>query len=452
MYDEILTNYHIYNNYMEKNNLLGILNDWNFWKKDLASGIRRNSYLTVLEKMLPSQQVKIITGARRSGKSFLMRQLAKKLIASGVDKKNILIVNFEDPGFVNLSTDLLSQIFNAYLESQTPKGTIYLFLDEIQEVPRWEKWVRTTQELAKANLVLSGSNSKLLSGELATVLTGRHLDVTVMPLSFQEFLNFKNLTIKNNSDLIAKNVKLKKLFQEFSEFGSFPIVVLEEEKKKELLLNYYDDTVNRDLIKRYKIRKTEKLKSLANFYLSNISSPITFNSAGQFLQMSAETTERFSGYLEASYLVFFLKRFSYKFKEQEKSPRKVYAVDTGIANTIGFRFSPNLGKLAENIVFLELKRRSYLNPFLAIYYWKSLADEEVDFVIKEDTIIKELIQVCWNLSDIKTKKREIKALLKAMAEFKLKSGLIITEDFEGEENYDGKKVRYVSLKRWLLKL
>ena len=365
MYDEMLINYHTYNNYMEKNNLLGILNDWNFWEKDLVSGISRNAYLAVLNKMLPSQQVKIITGARRSGKSFLMRQLAKQLIVSGVDKKNILIVNFEDPGFVNLSTDLLSQIFNAYLESQAPKGIIYLFLDEIQEIPRWEKWVRTTQELNKANLILSGSNSKLLSGELATVLTGRHLDVTVMPLSFQEFLNFKNLAIKNNSDLIAKNIELTKLFREFLEFGSFPIVVLAEEKKKELLLGYYDDTVNRDLIKRYKIRKTEKLKSLANFYLSNISSPITFGSAGNFLQMSAETTERFSSYLEASYLVFFLKRFSYKFKEQEKSPRKVYAVDTGIANMIGFRFSPNLGKLAENIVFLELKRKAYLDPFLA---------------------------------------------------------------------------------------
>ncbi|MEI7620930.1 MAG: ATP-binding protein, partial [Candidatus Moraniibacteriota bacterium] len=339
-----------------------------------------------------------------------------------------------------------------YLEYQAPKGECYLFLDEIQEIPRWEKWIRTTQELAKANLVLSGSNSKLLSGELATVLTGRHLDITVMPLSFQEFLSFKNLEIKKKSDLITKDIESKKLLQEFLEFGSFPIVVLEEEKKKELLLNYYDDTVNRDLIKRYKIRKTEKLKSLTKFYLSNISSPITFASAGQFLQMSAETTERFSGYLEASYLVFFLKRFSYKFKEQEKSPRKVYAVDTGIANTVGFRFSPNLGKLAENVVFLELKRRSYLNPFLEIYYWKSLANEEVDFIVKEDSTIKELIQVCWNLGDIQTKKRETKALLKAMAEFNLTSGLIIAEDFEGEENYDGKKIKYVSLRRWLLGL
>lgn len=436
---------------MEKKELLNILNDWNFWKKDLETGVYRDSYLKVLNGLISSRQIKIITGARRSGKSFIMRQMAKHLIASGVDKKNILIVNFEDPGFVGLNTKLLGQIFDAYLEFRSPKGEIYVFLDEVQEVPRWEKWVRMMQELDKANMVVSGSNAKLLGGELATVLTGRHLDVTVMPLSFKEFLKFKNLKIKDNLDLISKDIEVKRLLQEFLEFGSFPVVVLEE-KKAETLLDYYDDVVNKDLIKRYKIRKTEEIKGLIKFYLSNISSPITFASSGKFLKMSAETTERFSDYLETSYLMFFLKRFSYKFKEQEKSPRKVYAVDTGVANIIGFRFSANLGRLAENLVFLELKRRSYTNPWMEIYYWKSLAQEEVDFLVKEDTKVKELIQVCWDIRDINTKKRETKALLKAMDEFKLKKGLIITEDYEGEEKADGKKIEYVTLRRWLLGL
>lgn len=435
---------------MEKKELISILSDWNYWKKDLDSGVDRDSYLDVLKKMLPSQQVKIITGARRSGKSFLMRQMAKHLMISGVDKKNILIVNFEDPGFIDLNTKLLGQIFDTYLEFQSPEGEVYVFLDEVQETPRWEKWVRTMQELDKANLIVSGSNSKLLGGELATVLTGRHMDVTVLPLSFKEFLKFKKLEIKDNLSFVNKEIEIKKLLQEFLEFGSFPIVVLEEEKKKEALLAYYDDTINRDLIRRYKIRKSEKLRSLVKFYLGNISSLITFNSSGEFLKMSAETTERFSNYLETSYLTFFVKRFSYKFKEQEKSPRKVYAVDTGLANIIGFRFSGNFGKIAENAVFLELKRKTYSNPNLEIFYWKSLADEEVDFVIREDSKIKELIQVCWNLDDINTKKRETKALLKAMEEFKLKKGLIITEDFEGEEEFGEKKIQYIILRKWLL--
>lgn len=148
--------------------------------------------------------------------------------------------------------------------------------------------------------------------------------------------------------------------------------------------------------------------------------------------------------------MFFLKRFSFKIKEQEKSPRKVYAIDTGLANTVGFRFSGNAGKLAENAVFLELKRRSYFNPRLELYYWKSRNQEEVDFVVKESAIVKELIQVCWDLQDINTKKRETKALLKAMVEFNLRSGLIITYDYEGEEIFGKNKIRYVILAKWLL--
>lgn len=437
---------------MNKKEVFEILEDWNFWKKDLKAGINRDPYLEVLERRLPSEQIKVITGARRSGKSFIMRQLAKWLMdEKGVNKNNILIINFEDPRFSNLSTKLLQQAFDVYLENCKPTGEKYIFLDEIQEVPRWEKWVRTAQELNKANIVVSGSNSKLLSSELATVLTGRHLDMTVMPLSFSEFLKFRGLEMKNDIDLISNKIEFNSLFKEYLEFGSFPLVVLGQDKKGTLLA-YYDDVVNKDLIKRYKIRKTEEIKSLIKFYLSNISCPITFTSSGKFLNMSALSTERFSSYLETSYLVFFLKRFSYKFKEQEKSPRKVYAVDTGLANIVGFKFSSNLGRLAENLVFLELKRKIYDNPFLEIYYWKNVTNEEVDFVIREDTQVKELIQVCWDIQDINTKKRETKALFKAMDEFKLKKGIIITEDFEGEEDYDGRKIQYVSLRRWLLGL
>ncbi|MBU4338845.1 ATP-binding protein [Patescibacteria group bacterium] len=437
---------------MNKNELIKILEDWNFWKKDLKVGLIRSSYLDVLEERLSSEQIKVIIGARRSGKSYIMRQLAKWIMEKkGVSKNNILIINFEDPRFTGLDTKLIQEAFDVYLETYKPKGEIYVFLDEIQEVSKWEKWVRTMQELGKANMIISGSNSKLLSSELATVLTGRHLDMTVMPLSFVEFLKFKGLEIKNTLDLVRNEIESKSLLKEFLEFGSFPLVVLGQDKKN-ILLSYFDDVVNKDLIKRYKIRKTEEIKSLIKFYLSNIASPVTFTSSGKFLNISTLTVERFSVYLEAVYAVFFLKRFSYKFKEQEKSPRKVYAVDTGVANTIGFRFSPNLGRLAENTVFLELKRRAYLNPFMEIYYWKSLAGEEVDFVLKEDTKVNELIQVCWNMEDINTKKREVRALLKAMKEFKLNSGLIITEDYEGEESFSGKTIRYISLRKWLLGL
>ena len=438
-------------NKMHKNELIKILEDWNFWQKDLNVGVVRDSYLGVLEKMLPSEQVKIIMGVRRSGKSFLMRQLAYRLIKRGVDKRQILIVNFEDPRFVNLNAELLDQIFDVYREFLAPVGKVYVFLDEVQEVQGWEKWVRATQELGKANIIISGSNARLLSRELATVLTGRHLDTTVLPLSFAEFLKFRNREIKNKMSLVSKDIEVKSLLREFLEFGSFPMVVLEPEKEK-ILLAYFDDVLSKDLVRRYKIRKMEKLKSLVKFYLSNVSSPTTFSSAGKFLQISTDTVEKFSGYLETSYLVFFLKRFSFKVKEQEKSPRKVYAIDMGLAKTIGFRFSGNRGKLAENAVFLELKRRLYFNSSMEFYYWKNLQHEEVDFVLKENTQIKELIQVCWDISDANTKKRELRALLKAMEEFKLETGIIITEDYEYEEAVEGKIVQYIPLRKWLLGL
>lgn len=436
---------------MDKNEILKILEDWNFWKKDLDVGIKRNFYLDELKKLILSEQVIVITGARRSGKSFIMKQLAKELIEKGVNKNQILIINFEDPRFVELDTKLLQQIYEVYLESINPKEEIYIFIDEIQEVREWEKWVRMMNELRKAKIVISGSNAKLLSQELATLLTGRHLDITIFPLSFKEFLEFNNLYVEKDDklNLIAKRIKIKSLLRKYLEFGSFPRVAVEEKKEK-ILLSYFDDALNRDLIKRYNIRKPEKLKSLIKFYLSNPSSLITFNSLEKSLEISADTVEKFSGYFETAYLIFFQKRFSFKVKEQEKSPRKAYPIDTGLANTIGFRFSKNLGKMAENLVYLELKRRKIINPYLELFYWKDERHREVDFVIKEKLKVKQLIQVCWNLDDPKTKKRELNSLLRAMNEFELETGLIITDEKEGEEIIKEKEIIFQPLWKWLL--
>lgn len=437
------------NNIINKNELIKILEDWNFWQKNLNIGIKRPMYVNKLQKSLPSEQVKIITGARRSGKSFIMRQVAQGLIENGVDKKNILMVNFEDPRLPTLSTALLEKIFTVYQEILSPTGSLYLFFDEIQEVPEWEKWVRTAQELKKANIVISGSNAKLLSHELSTVLTGRHTDMTVLPLSFREFLHFKNVSIHTPLEVITKDIAIKRYLQEFIEFGSFPMVTLEANKES-TLLSYFDDVIHKDLVRRYKIRKSDKLKSLIKFYLSNISSPVTLSSSGKFLNISTGTVERFSHYLETSYLIFFLTKFSFKVKEQEKSPKKVYAVDTGLANIVGFRSSSNSGRLAENIVFLELKRRALSNAKMEIFYWKNERQEEIDFVVKKETKVTELLQVCWNIDEIGTKKRELRSLVKGLTQFDLNDGLVITDDYEGEEMVDAKKIQYMPLRKWLL--
>lgn len=434
---------------MHKNEIIKILEDWNSWKKEVETGIKREFYLDVLEKMLASEQIILITGVRRSGKSFLMRQLAKTLIDKKVDKNRILMVNFEDPRFVNLDTDLLIQIFETYMEFLQPREKPYIFLDEVQEIAGWEKWARTMHETGKAHLIVSGSNAKLLSKELATVLTGRHLDLTVFPLSFKEFLKFKNIPINDNLDLTAKDIEIKHLLREYLEKGAFPKIAISAEKEK-IHLAYFEDILNKDLVFRYKIRKAEKLKSLIKFYLSNISSLTTFSSSGKFLDLATDTVEKFSSYMENAYLFFFLKRFSFTVKGQEKSPRKIYAIDTGLANTVGFKFSDNWGKLAENAVFLNFKIKAAINASLELYYWKNDRHAEADFVLKEKTNITQIIQVCWDINDPKTKKREVNSLLKAMEDLKVDSGLIITESCEKEESINNKKIRFMPLRKWLL--
>jgi len=426
-----------------------VLEDWNFWKTDLDTGILREEYLERLKQFLETKHVLAITGARRSGKSFIMKQLAKSLIDRGRGRNETLIINFEDPRFVELGVDILQSIYETYLEFLNPVSIPHIFLDEIQEVKGWEKWVRMIQELQKAKFVVSGSNAKLLSRELGTLLTGRHLDITVLPLSFKEFISFKGIYFKDTLDIINKRIQLKGLLREYLESGAFPEVVLSAQKQQ-ILLSYFDDILNRDLIRRYKIRKPERLKALAKYYLSNISTLVTFNSLERPLGISMDTIEKFSGYLENAYLIFFLKRFSFKVKEQEKSPRKVYCIDTGLSNAIGFRFSQNLGKLAENIVFLELKRRQAQNPELELYYWKDVQHREIDFILKEGQRVTQLIQVCWQVDVLKTREREIKILLKAMDEFSLNEGVVITEDCEEETAINDKKVCFIPLWKWLL--
>ena len=435
---------------MDKNEIIRLLEEWNFWVKTPDTGIKRGRYLARLRSMLETDQVVVITGARRSGKSFLMKQLAESLInQDGIPRNEILIINFEDPRFSELNVQLLQRVYEVYLEFLNPENTPYIFLDEVQEVENWEKWVRTAQELQKARVIISGSNARLLSRELSTLLTGRHINITVFPLSFKEYLFFNNLTLLNEIDLIRKKVEINRLLRQYLKSGAFPDVVLHE-RKEELLLSYYEDIIYKDLIRRYRIRKAESLKSLARYYLSNISNLTTYSSIEKFLNISGDTIEKYSGYLEGAYLTFFLKKHSFKVKQQEKSPRKVYAIDPGLANLIGFRFSENIGRVAENVVFLELKRRQVEELDSEIYYWKDTHHREVDFIFQIGTKIQELIQVCWKLSSPQVEKRETASLIKALNIFDLPRGLIITEEYKAEKEIKGKHVAFVPLWEWLL--
>jgi len=434
---------------MERDLILEILNDWNFWRKELDAGKKRQEYVNSCLDFLKPNVIVAIIGVRRSGKSYLMRQVAKELAKKGIKKEELLIINFEDVRFTEFSTKLLNDIYEIYLEVLKPTSKPFIFLDEIHNVPNWEKWVRTIHELSKAKIIISGSSSKLLAGELATVLTGRHLDVTIFPLSFKEFLLFKNIEIKDELDLISKKIEIKRALNEYSEFGGFPEVVLNEEKRQ-LLSKYFEDVVTKDVEKRYKIRKGEKLRSLTRFYLTNIANPITFSSLSKFLKISKNTIEKFSNYLEDAHALFFVKKFSFSFKEQEKSARKVYAIDPGLSNVIGFRFSENRGKLMENMIAVEILRKKSLNPNLDFYYWKDYQQNEVDFVVKDGFDVKQLIQVTYANSKDEIEKREIKSLAKASKELKCKNLLLITWDYEDEILTNKTKIKCLPIWRWLL--
>ncbi|MFH1456503.1 MAG: ATP-binding protein [Patescibacteria group bacterium] len=428
---------------MDKNLLTTILNDWNFWEKDQEVGIKRTAYLNRLKKIVNSEQIIIITGARRAGKSFLMRQLAKDLIEHGVKKSNTLIVNFEDPRFVKLDTSLLEEIYQFYIKNFKTNDIPYIFLDEIQEVKGWEKWVKMMQDFKKAKIIVSGSNAHLLSQELGTSLTGRHLDLLVYPLSFKEFFYFQ----KENKIKIVSN---KKSFQEYLEFGGFPKVFFEN-NKKELLLTYFQDVINRDVVRRYKVRKVDGLRSLINFYFGNFSNLVSSNSSAKFLNLTTDTVIKFSQYFSNAYLVFFLKKFSFKIKEQDRSSQKVYINDPGLANAVGFKFSENTGRLLENVVFLELLRRKSIDTgSIKLFYYQDSQKREVDFIVQKGKEIKEIIQVSDNLYSLKTKEREIKSLDKAMDQFNLKQGLILTDDLEQKIKINNKIINIKPVYQWLL--
>jgi len=246
------------------------------------------------------------------------------------------------------------------------------------------------------------------------------------------------------------------MFDEYAEWGGFPEVVLSNSalQKRELLTRYFDDIVIKDVVKRFGIREIEKLERLANIFIANIATLQSLNKLKGSIGASLDTIQRFSNYLEMARMFFCVKKFDYSVGAQVRSISKVYAIDPGLYSVKGFRFSENYGKVAENLVAIELVRRRAFNAQLEIYYWRDYQQKEVDFVVKEGTGVKQLIQVCWDLSAAKTRKREITSLLKASAELQCQDLLVVTNDYEDtdEMTWNGTTgtIRYMPLRKWLL--
>lgn len=436
---------------MERERIIETLLLWNFWEKDIDTGIPRKIYLGILEKYLGTDEIITLTGIRRSGKSTILLQLLKELFNKHTPKINTLYVNFEDPRFYNfLRVELLDEIWQAYLDYLKPKGKVYLVLDEVQKIKGWEHWVRAAYDRKeKVKIFVTGSNAELLSPEFSQVLTGRHLEISVTPLNFREFLTFNG--IETNSDklwmLKNKNI-LRQKVSEYLKVGGFPKIVLTEDEflRTELLAQYFNDILTKDVTERYKVKDINKLKNLALFYSTNFTRGYTFNKIKKVADfaLSLDSIHRFSHFLENSFLVYFLPRFSYSLKNQMQTERKVYLVDNGIHNTVAFKFSEDKGKLLENAVFHHLKGKNR-----EIYYFAE--QKEVDFVCKDGLKITELINVCYTLDNKETLLRETAALVEGMKYFKLKEAKIIVAEGEYKKiQQQGYDIAIVPFYQWAL--
>lgn len=392
-----------------------------------------------LTNFLKHPNILTITGARRSGKSILSTQLLK-------EKKHGYI-NFDDERLINIETKDLNNILQAFYELHG-SDVEYLILDEIQNINDWELFANRLRRTKK--IVLTGSNSKLLSGELATHLTGRHIDFTLYPFSFKEYLTFNNIKLTRENFYSTKKIaEIKKHLKNYIQLGGYPEVY---KFGKTMLIRTYEDIIQKDILLRYNIKNKKTFRELAKYLISNFSSEITYRKLRDIVSIKNEhTIKNYVDYLSTSYLIFIIERFSFKLKNQIIAPKKIYCTDTGMINSIAFRFSENTGKMLENLVAIELlRRKSYWQTDSEVYYWKDHQQREVDFVIKTGPKIKELIQVNHVSGKEEINKRETDSLTIASKELKCKNLLLITWDYDDEIVVDNIKIRCTSIWKWLL--
>ncbi|MFH1682281.1 MAG: ATP-binding protein [Candidatus Woesearchaeota archaeon] len=382
-----------------------------------------------------SNLIKVIIGVRRCGKSTLAAQLLG----------DFAYINFDDERLSSLKTEELDSLLEAAYQIY-PEFKV-LLLDEIQNIESWELFVNRLKRQG-LNIIVTGSNANLLSKELATHLTGRHVTLELFPFSFKEFLKYKGIKIETET---TKGIsQVKKELSVYLTSGGFPETLTEVEPKT-YLQSLYSTILLRDVLTRYKVRYVKTFKDLANYVLSNFSREISFNKLKKMFRLGSDhTAKNYLGFLEETYLIFLIEKFSYKKKESLLGPRKVYTIDTGLIKAVSFQFSEDRSHLYENVVALGLLRKKSVNPDLEIYYWKNQQQEEVDFLVREGLKVRQLIQVCCDLSREETKQRELRALFKASQELECKDLLVITEDYEAEETVEGKKIKYTPLWRWLL--
>ena len=421
---------------MQKSLLKEIILEQEKDRQTLYLGIKRE-VLNFISKKIMLPHAVVISGIRRCGKSTLLNQIINDFYPNGV-----YYLNFEDERLIDFEVDDFNSLYEIFLEIYGERKVF--FFDEIQNITQWEIFVRRMQNKGY-KFFITGSNASLLSKELGTKLTGRCVIIELYPFSFREYLLFKGYKLQDGAlSYTTERAKIKKYFNEYLRYGGMPEYLKYNDQT--LLKRVYEDILYRDIVARYDIKQVKTLRELGLYLLSNIGTLFSYNNLTKILGVrSMNTIKSYINYLENSFLVSLVSKFSYSLKQQFVANKKVYCIDNGLIESIAFQFSKNKGKFLENLVFLELKRR-----YSQIYYYKTTNNLEVDFLIKDNKKGLFLIQVADNLDNKKTREREIDALTYAMDELKLKNALILTEDTEEEIKLKGKIILVKPIYKWLL--
>lgn len=368
------------------------------------------------DELLANPLIKLITGPRRVGKSvFALLMLHGKNFAYLNFDDNLLLENWDE----DLVMTMLDNVYPGY-------G--YLLLDEVQNLPDWDLWINKLYRRGK-NLIITGSNAKMLSSEMATVLTGRYLQIEMLPFSLDETMRWKNVDPTLKEELAQAVV----IADDYMRNGGYPETIPARGITKSYLFTLFDSILLKDVAKRHNVRNTADLYNLATYLLSNFCNPISANDlAGQLGMSSVTTTKKFCGYLAEPYLFYYLPRFNNKMKLMNKAPSKVYVVDNGFVQSIAFNLSENLGRLLENQVFVELLRHGYV-PGQTLFYYRTRNDKEIDFVTRKGVKTDRLIQVCYDMTAEKTRKRELGALIEAAEELHCNNLLVVVGNHHKEE-------------------
>ncbi len=396
--------------------------------------------------------VNSVTGPRRAGKTYSLYNLIKY---GGIKDEEYLFINFEDEEIQEKKrSEIMRAVF--YHQEIYGKEPKYVFFDEVQNFERWESMIYSLFEKKKYFIFITGSSSKLLSKEIATQLRGRSISTLILPFSFKEIMHIDEQQVNKKFLSNYEESKIMNSLRTYLKEGGFPDIVLTKINRKIYFRDYINLVIFKDVVERYGIKNVALIKMFVNLMLPSYSKEFSIHKIynafkSRNIKVSKKSLYKYADALEDSFFCFFLKKFSYSERESLLSIPKLYMNDMGLVNySLSTKFEDEIGKLMENAVFLELKRREYKGEFSELFYFKDYQQHEVDFVIKEGLEIKQLIQVTYASDRDEIEKREIRSLLKASEVLKCKNLLVITWDYEDEKEIKGKKIGFVPLWKWLL--